>query len=495
MLRAMVASLWPLITGLAVARAGLIASCYGSYTSTDAGLFTDGAMLVGLFVLLIPFLLIAARKTPLEKPWVNRIARICIALESALVAAIGVVNIVAPDSFELKFILSVACTVTASGAMYYWLRRARGSSSAIAAVFVFFALMISEVELYITVYLPTGVDCFVPAVLALVQFPCITWARKRKLPSSIEESSAVPDDFFGFAEDLLKSKQLLITFAIGIVLLSIVTGYLRGYPDGESIPFTFVTRLAYGIVTIGLSAAIVASMIRGKTRATSQAVFICLEVLACIALICYAAFPGTLDVGAVFTTALNALMVAFTWYVVIAFMSYGWRDPYYYAIAGWFVWLGARGLTRVTALAFQSEGGANLLFFAIMATFLVISANVINMQFLRIERSDATSASAAQETHESPLLRLMGIDEGESLADMRQSAIRHSAEVIGAQFLLSEREVDVLALYAQGFTQKKVAEELFITPSTAHAHIKRIYAKTGMHSRQDILDYIETYVS
>ena len=61
--------------------------------------------------------------------------------------------------------------------------------------------------------------------------------------------------------------------------------------------------------------------------------------------------------------------------------------------------------------------------------------------------------------------------------------------------MLSEREVDVLALYATGLTQKKVAEELFITPSTAHAHIKRIYAKTGMHSRQDILDYIKEYAS
>ena len=44
-------------------------------------------------------------------------------------------------------------------------------------------------------------------------------------------------------------------------------------------------------------------------------------------------------------------------------------------------------------------------------------------------------------------------------------------------------------------TQKRVAEELYISPSTAHAHIKRIYAKTGLHSRQEILDYMEKYTS
>ena len=89
----------------------------------------------------------------------------------------------------------------------------------------------------------------------------------------------------------------------------------------------------------------------------------------------------------------------------------------------------------------------------------------------------------------------MGLDSHDNLEDMRQNAMRHSAEIMGEQFMLSEREVDVLALYATGLTQKKVVEELFITPSTAHAHIKRIYAKTGMHSRQDILDYIKEYAS
>ena len=33
------------------------------------------------------------------------------------------------------------------------------------------------------------------------------------------------------------------------------------------------------------------------------------------------------------------------------------------------------------------------------------------------------------------------------------------------------------------------------TPGTAHAHIKRIYAKTGLHSRQEILDYMQQYTS
>ena len=74
-------------------------------------------------------------------------------------------------------------------------------------------------------------------------------------------------------------------------------------------------------------------------------------------------------------------------------------------------------------------------------------------------------------------------------------SVRGRVRAMGEQFLLSDREVDVLALYAMGYTQKKVAEELFITPATAHSHIKRIYAKCGMHSRQEILEYLASWGS
>lgn len=51
----------------------------------------------------------------------------------------------------------------------------------------------------------------------------------------------------------------------------------------------------------------------------------------------------------------------------------------------------------------------------------------------------------------------------------------------------------MLTLYAMGLTQAKIAEELCIAPGTAHTHVKRIYSKTDLHSRQALLDYIERY--
>ncbi len=483
--------LWPLILGLAFGRAGLIAACYGSYENTDEGLFTDGAMLVSLAALLIPFVIITLRKKEIGKPWANRLARICIVLEAVIIAAIGVVNLFTPENFALRFLLSVACTITASGSMFYWLRRARGTSASIAAVYVFAALIISEIELLIAALLPAGIDCFFTAALAALQLPCILWARKRTQPYDIEVGELATDDFFGFTENILKSRQLLIALATGICLLSIVTGFLRGYPNGDAIPFALATRIGYAVLVIVAGLTIIATTTRGNAHVLSRGVFIAIELIACTALICYAAFPDALDIGAMFITLLNALMVGFSWYIIIAFMSYGWRDPYYYAIAGWLVWLGARACSRMILFGIEPVSGNSLLFFALMGTLLVAAGQIFLLQFIKTEQ--ASSAEEAQPPR--TIVRIMGLDSHDNLEDMRQNAMRHSAEIMGEQFMLSEREVDVLALYATGLTQKKVAEELFITPSTAHAHIKRIYAKTGMHSRQDILDYIKEYAS
>lgn len=96
----------------------------------------------------------------------------------------------------------------------------------------------------------------------------------------------------------------------------------------------------------------------------------------------------------------------------------------------------------------------------------------------------ASSASAALEPSPIPSPFSMG-----ELSD----SMRRNVERMGEHFLLTSREMDVLTLYALGHTQKKVAEELFITPATAHSHIKRIYSKCGMHSRQEILEYLNSY--
>lgn len=79
------------------------------------------------------------------------------------------------------------------------------------------------------------------------------------------------------------------------------------------------------------------------------------------------------------------------------------------------------------------------------------------------------------------------------MAEVREQAMTHSIERLGKQFLLSEREMEVIKLYALGHTQSSIAEMLCISKTTVHAHIRHTYEKTNLHSRQGILDYLNDY--
>ena len=578
----------PSILGLCFARAGLIVAGYGSYTHTDEGIFTDGAMLAALSIMAVIMLVIGVRKIRLKKRTTNRIMRTCIVLEAACVLILPLAHVAGAFSPNVHFWLCVAVTFFGSFAIFYWLRRARGCGSTTAVLYVFSALAISEVEIYVCSLIGTY-GFYVAAALSLLQFPCMLSARKNKLANDIE-SFTPNDDFFGFATTLLSSKRFLTATATSIGVLSIVDGFLRGYPDGTPIAFQPATRVAYGLLTIAICVIVISLMMHKRKSVMTVGIFILLELFACAALVLYAAFPDMPDIGAVFTTTLNALLVAFTWYIIIAFMSFGWRDPYYYALGGWIVWLGCRAIARVTLINVQSLSTNDLLINAIMGTCVVISTQVALGQFLKVsqmeadERHDlhvrrmerlekqlsraqanvealtilknnageysecAACANAApmgagavgtpnplqcagvmpiesvdqDETadesrnaqpgskHGMRLVQLMGLDEGDSIADIRKATMRDNAEQMGKQFLLSDREVEVLALYALGWTQKRVetlvylaqgrsapyiADEQFLSVNTVRTHIKRIYAKTGLHSRQEILDFMDQYTS
>jgi DNA-binding NarL/FixJ family response regulator len=48
---------------------------------------------------------------------------------------------------------------------------------------------------------------------------------------------------------------------------------------------------------------------------------------------------------------------------------------------------------------------------------------------------------------------------------------------------LTERELDVLTLVAQGLTNREISRQLFISPATVRTHLEHIYDKLGVRSR------------
>lgn len=583
---------WPMLVGIVCARTGLIIACYGSYAATDDGIFTDGAMLITCLIFVVLLLALAGSRRTLGTTTVQWtfIASVVVAAASSI--ALSILDDTDPTIIPLAFAVSVVSTIALSLCMFYWLRCLRGTDEVTAALFVFAAFIISSIIICPLSFLPVRAQNIIGAGLIVTQLAVLGPASLRE-GLAIERLHRRARTFFTFARSHIQDSRFFVACTVGMGLLSFVDGFLRGYPDGLPIPFTTPTRVAYTAATLVVCAVLAALVVRRRERVMTVGIFIAMGALASGSLVLFGAFPFQWEIGAVLVNTLNIVICAYCWYVIIAFTSFGTRDPYFYAMGGWVICFGSRSVARMMLHFVYPLTGNDLLINSVLGALILLSTQVVLMQFLLAEHREGAAEAEEQEARAEEDLRRAVADlhrteadaeraqaarVAEAVAAVQQAAfeavaaaeaqrcikctdgcsparahvktplpstappgkervtgalewnrgtsldtrgalgsagvpsshentsvapgqptgsstdsMRALVQAMGEQFLLSDREIDVLALYARGYTQKKVAEELSITPATAHSHIKRIYAKCGMHSRQEILEYLNDY--
>lgn len=53
---------------------------------------------------------------------------------------------------------------------------------------------------------------------------------------------------------------------------------------------------------------------------------------------------------------------------------------------------------------------------------------------------------------------------------------------------LSKREAEVYGLASVGFSTRYIARKLWLSPRTVETHIRHIYEKLGVHSRDELIE-------
>lgn len=75
-------------------------------------------------------------------------------------------------------------------------------------------------------------------------------------------------------------------------------------------------------------------------------------------------------------------------------------------------------------------------------------------------------------------------------ADAIEQSLVDACAALQERFGLSERETEVAFLLAQGRSRPYIREKLFISKNTVATHIKHIYGKMGIHSREELIDVV-----
>lgn len=84
------------------------------------------------------------------------------------------------------------------------------------------------------------------------------------------------------------------------------------------------------------------------------------------------------------------------------------------------------------------------------------------------------------ETYRSP--GAMGVGQGGAQLDSGMPSVRVRHVEVGVNHL-TPRQGEVLRLLARGWTDAQIADELFLSRRTVHAHLREIFRKLGVSHR------------
>ncbi len=409
----------------------------------------------------------------------------------------------------------------------FWLRKLRGTAAREVALVALCAAACSEIAVFVFGWTDTAAYG-AAFVFAFIQFAAVKGSRAMQVPSDFYPAAS--EAYFGTGEMRFSSRGYLAAAALGICFMAVPLGLGIAVPLGEdpatSAPFiNFAERCLTLIIVVALAGLGIRRVQKTTGHALTTLVWLVMELLVSCAMILIAIGGGGALAGRAATLATSLILQAFAWYLSVAFVSFGTRDPYFYTAVVWVALclLEAAGGAFGIALAAIAPHNTALLV-AIMGFCVLASAQVVFTQLLRdpsrqagavaygnvntgavrTEKagSAAEPASTPSEQERSaekdalPLMSMMGVPpEGQSSLPSGAANVHIATSVIalGQQFGLTGREIEVLTLYALGHTQARVSEELQLSQNTVHTHIKRIYDKTNLHSRQEILDYLAEY--
>ena len=67
-------------------------------------------------------------------------------------------------------------------------------------------------------------------------------------------------------------------------------------------------------------------------------------------------------------------------------------------------------------------------------------------------------------------------------------------ELAAREYGLSKREEEITVLVLQGENNAVIGDRLAITDSTLRTHLRDIYGKTAVHSRQELIALLQAYL-
>lgn len=199
--------------------------------------------------------------------------------------------------------------------------------------------------------------------------------------------------------------------------------------------------------------------------------------------------------GFIMISCYEAIALVYSAYLV-TFLANGSYNPYFHVgltagISDIMLVLGF-GIGVLLNAAWSTHGVPLLTILAFIAiyplglAFMYLQQNRARVQQNQLQQEAIAQVKAAQEQAAKDAQELLREEAGGLRSRLEQEfAAKHN---------LTKRETQVCAYLTRGFTVKSICEELHISENTAWSHIKNVYTKCGVNSKQELIELFEAEV-
>ena len=421
----------------------------------DNGLFSID---LSLGLALIVIALVLGRRPQARIP--ERVGDALDAIAAILMCSPALLSLVAPESDTLAIV-----GVVAGGGGLAWAYNRWGSTYLRLGTretfrYIFGSFMVTAVVKAVLILLPPPVQNLMMAVLAVMTFVLVRRAQ----------------GLVGHTEPVRRYKEQSALELAGlgacVMVFSCVCNAMRVYlrtcvPDfnvgAQLLICTYAVELAY----FGLMYFLV--VYREHNFGFMRLWGTVLVALATSILL--SAIPGAVWAAYLFSGVAIDLISAYFWLGLVDIARHGRWNPAITFAAGW----GAYAIAKLAGkLLVHFSAGAALGELLPTAMLWVVAVATVGCMGSR-----------------SSMLARIFSDLDDAVFDPADfAAIDERCEGLAVAYGLTARETDVMKELCKGRSKQFIAESLFISENTVRGHTKRLYAKLGIHSREELQDRV-----
>lgn len=477
--------------GLVAVRIWIQCTLYDRYTSTDSGIITIISNLARVALIAFLVILVVRRGFPLK--WQRLLGY---ASAGAMTAAciLFLVNLEAPNQAALV----AACICAGCGIVWgggIWMTVYVRFSPDEALIYAFLSLGASSVLGFFLGLMPQTITYLVAMImpaLSLVLFQRSVKALDER--DEIRRAAAIePADTRDTVYDS-EPKSTFVRLIAGIVLFNLALGIARGYPSGESIVLTVPFQAIHQFTVMLLSILLMWWAV-GMRRSIRFSMLWNISVTLIIGGVLLLALsdPSATLAGATLISISNTFAVGLLWFSCYDIARHSSIPAYVILGIGWFAHVLPREIGRAGIWMAEphSSGATIVIAFVVLllslAMVLLLNDSIPVKRHLfsefRTKKSDKMLRAALADGLAHPDGTLSPSEQSEPRAD-------HLAS-LAKRYHLTERELEVITLLAQGRSRISIGEKLFISENTVRTYVKNIYSKLDVHSKQALLDLLE----